>query len=140
MIRAFREEDTERVVAIWLQASIQEHDFMPEAYWKEKTGDMRTLYLPLSEIVVDEEAGELTGFMAFVDDYLAALFVAPEHQGRGVGSRLLQLAKKMRGALELGVYAENSRAIRFYAARGFRVVGERAEEATGQVEKLMVFP
>ena len=60
---------------------------------------MRTLYLPLSEIVVDEDraTGEVVAFMAFVEDYLAALFVAPAHQKRGVGSRLLALAKKMRG-------------------------------------------
>ena len=132
MIRAFKEEDTETVIRIWLAASVRSHSFIDKAYWEEKAEAMRTLYLPLSEIVVDEDraTGEVVAFMAFVEDYLAALFVAPAHQKRGVGSRLLALAKKMRGTLDLSVYAEN----------GFRITGERIEEVTGRTELLMAFP
>ena len=77
MIRAFKEEDTETVIRIWLAASVRSHSFIDKAYWEEKAEAMRTLYLPLSEIVVDEDrtTGEVVAFMAFVEDYLAALFV-----------------------------------------------------------------
>ena len=77
-------------------ASILSHSFIDKAYWEEKADAMRTLYLPLSEVVVDEDkdTGEVIAFIAFVEDYLAALFVAPAHQKKGVGSRLLALAKK----------------------------------------------
>ena len=104
MIRAFKEEDTETVIRIWLAASVRSHSFIDKAYWEEKAEAMRTLYLPLSEIVVDEDrtTGEVVAFMAFVEDYLAALFVAPAHQKRGVGSRLLALAQK--DARHIGSY------------------------------------
>ena len=74
MIRAFKEEDTETVIRIWLAASVRSHSFIDKAYWEEKAESMRTLYLPLSEIVVDEDraTGEVVAFMAFVEDYLAA--------------------------------------------------------------------
>ena len=139
MIRAFKEEDTETVIRIWLAASVRSHSFIDKAYWEEKAEAMRTLYLPLSEIVVDEDraTGEVVAFMA---DYLAALFVTPSHQKRGVGSRLLALAKKMRGTLDLSVYAENERAVVFYQKNGFRITGERIEEMTGHTELLMTFP
>ena len=142
MIRAFKEEDTETVIRIWLAASVRSHSFIDKAYWEEKAEAMRTLYLPLSEIVVDEDraTGEVVAFMAFVEDYLAALFVAPEHQKMGVGSRLLALAKKMRGTLDLSVYAENERAVAFYQKNGVRITGERIEEMTGHTELLMTFP
>ena len=142
MIRAFKEEDTETVIRIWLAASVRSHSFIDKAYWEEKAEAMRTLYLPLSEIVVDEDraTGEVVAFMAFVEDYLAALFVAPEHQKMGVGSRLLALAKKMRGTLDLSVYAETERAVAFYQKNGFRITGERIEEMTGHTELLMTFP
>lgn len=55
MIRAFKEEDTETVIRIWLAASVRSHSFIDKAYWEEKAESMRTLYLPLSEIVVDED-------------------------------------------------------------------------------------
>ena len=142
MIRAFKEEDTEAVIRIWLEASILSHSFIDKAYWEEKADAMRTLYLPLSEVVVDEDkdTGEVVAFIAFVEDYLAALFVAPAHQKKGVGSRLLALAKKMRDTLELSVYAENERAVAFYQKNGFRMTDKRIEEMTGHTELLMVFP
>lgn len=142
MIRAFKEEDTEAVIRIWLEASILSHSFIDKAYWEEKADAMRTLYLPLSEVVVDEDkdTGEVIAFIAFVEDYLAALFVAPAHQKKGVGSRLLALAKKMRDTLELSVYAENERAVAFYRKNGFRMTDKRIEEMTGHTELLMVFP
>ena len=142
MIRAFKEEDTEAVIRIWLEASILSHSFIDKAYWEEKADAMRTLYLPLSEVVVDEDkdTGEVVAFIAFVEDYLAALFVAPAHQKKGVGSRLLALAKKMRDTLELSVYAENERAVAFYRKNGFRMTDKRIEEMTGHTELLMVLP
>ena len=142
MIRAFKEEDTEAVIRIWLEASILSHSFIDKVYWEEKAYAMRTLYLPLSEVVVDEDkdTGEVIAFIAFVEDYLAALFVAPAHQKKGVGSRLLALAKKMRDTLELSVYAENERAVAFYRKNGFRMTDKRIEEMTGHTELLMVFP
>ncbi len=142
MIRAFKEEDTEAVIRIWLEASILSHSFIDKVYWEEKADAMRTLYLPLSEVVVDEDkdTGEVIAFIAFVEDYLAALFVAPAHQKKGVGSRLLALAKKMRDTLELSVYAENERAVASYRKNGFRMTDKRIEEMTGHTELLMVFP
>lgn len=141
MIRAFRNEDSEAVVTLWLEASLQAHAFVGTGYWESKVEDMRTLYLPLSEIVVDadEATGEITGFAALVEDFLAALFVAPRHQGKGTGTRLLKLAQKMRGTLELSVYAENERAVEFYRKHGFKVVGQGVEEATGHLELTMRF-
>ena len=142
MIRAFKEEDTEAVIRIWLEASILSLSFIDMVYWEEKADAMRTLYLPLSEVVVaeDKDTGEVIAFIAFVEDYLAALFVAPAHQKKGVGSRLLALAKKMRDTLELSVYAENERAVAFYRKNGFRMTDKRIEEMTGHTELLMVFP
>ena len=140
MIRAMKEEDGEAVVDIWLRASLQSHAFVEEGYWESRVEDMRNVYLPLSEVVVDEEApGTLAGFMALIGDHLAALFVAPEHQGKGTGTRLLRLAQKMRPELHLCVYAENGHAVAFYLKHGFTIQGERHEEATGQKEWLMSF-
>jgi ribosomal protein S18 acetylase RimI-like enzyme len=58
---------------------------------------------------------------------LAALYVLPEHHGRGIGTRLLEegltrFPRARRCALE--VVRENEDALRFYEARGFRTMGE----------------
>ena len=140
MIRTFREEDAEAVVRLWLEASIEAHDFIPCAFWESAAEDMRTVYLPMSDEIVlhvDDATGEIDAFLAFVGDFLAALFVAPAAQGRGLGSRLLRIAGRMHPELSLTVYKENSRAVAFYEKHGFRICGERVEAKTGAVEFLM---
>jgi putative acetyltransferase len=51
------------------------------------------------------------------------LYVAPGHQGRGIGRRLLDLAKeRSEGGLELWTFQVNDRARRFYERNGFAAV------------------
>ena len=69
--------------------------------------------------------------------FLAALFVAPEAQGRGLGSRMFRIAGRMHPGLSLCVYRENVRAVEFYRRRGLTVLCERVEEKTGHVELVM---
>lgn len=143
MIRPFLGEDTEAIVRLWFEASVQAHGFIPRAYWEAAREDMRTLYLPLSdEIVVhvDDVSGDVDAFFAFIGDFLAAFFVAPSAQGKGLGKRLLRIAKRMHPALTLTVYAENNHAVRFYQRNGFIIQGERTEERTGHRELLMECP
>ena len=140
MIRPFLDTDMEGVIRVWLEASVQAHGFMPRAYWEAQTEDMRTLYLPMSDEIVlhvDDVTGNIDAFLAFVDSFLAALFVAPHAQGRGLGSRMFRIARRMHPDLSLSVYKENDRAVAFYRKHGLVVTGERVEKRTGQVELLM---
>lgn len=145
MIRSFcaedmDAEDMDALVRLWFEASVQSHDFIPLAHWEAEKENLRTLYLPLSdEIVVhvDDDSGEIDAFFAFAGDFLAALFVAPAAQGKGLGSRLLHIARRMHPALTLAVYAENRRAVNFYRQNGLTVYARRTERSTGHRELLM---
>ena len=140
MIRSFRNDDTEEVVRVWFEASVEAHKFIPRAFWEASVEDMRTLYLPVSDEIVlhiDDATGEIDAFLAFVDTLLAALFVSPRAQGKGLGSRMFRIAKRMHPDLTLSVYRDNERAVSFYRKRGLIVIGERVEEKTGCVELVM---
>lgn len=140
MIRPFQKEDMEDVVNVWLAASLQAHDFIPRDFWERAAEDMRTLYLPMSDEIVlhiDDATGRPDAFLAFVDTFLAALFVAPEAQGSGLGSRMFRIARRMHPDLTLCVYRENGRAVAFYRKHGMTVIGERVEEKTGHAELIM---
>ena len=67
-----------------------------------------------------EERGDLLGFMALVDDYLAALFVPPIGRD-GVGHALLQEARSRCAELHTRVFVENEPAVRFYRRHGFEI-------------------
>lgn len=137
MIRACRPADVETVLKIWLEASSRAHAFVDRSFWEARLADMRELYLPAAQTWVHERDGTVVGFVSLLDDILAAIFVAPTEQGRGVGSALLQHAKQSREQLSLTVYAANEASIAFYRRHGFEVVGEQLDEHTGHPELAM---
>jgi len=137
MIRISTPQDTDTILDIWLSASIQAHDFIEAAFWLSQVDAMRTLYLPASEVYVFERDSVVVGFHALHGDNLAALFVAPALQGRGIGSQLIAHAKNQRAVLNLSVYQENQASYRFYLAQGFVVVSEQPDAHTGHREYSM---
>jgi ribosomal protein S18 acetylase RimI-like enzyme len=85
--------------------------------------------------------GEVVGFADFgpVPDRpgeveLAAIYVLPTMQGRGIGTRLLESGMSRfasAGSLTLRVARNNLGGRRFYEARGFRVTGEHVWRTSG---------
>ncbi|HOG08401.1 MAG: GNAT family N-acetyltransferase [Syntrophales bacterium] len=59
--------------------------------------------------------------------YVTSLYILPEHQGRGLGGKLLAAAEARAlrygvDAVWLGVMARNKRALAWYRRRGFRFI------------------
>ncbi|EHB66830.1 MULTISPECIES: N-acetyltransferase [Paenibacillus] len=136
-IRLMTDNDMDSVIDIWLAASKEAHHFIPQEYWESKEKDMRSVYLPMAETYVLEEAAGIVGFISTVQHALAALFVHPREQGKGYGLALLQSVKERGPKLELKVYKENENAFRFYSRHGFSVVEETVDEDTGHAEYVM---
>ncbi|GAA0567290.1 N-acetyltransferase [Halomonas salifodinae] len=139
MIRDYREEDIDQVLTIWLSASIQAHDFVPAALWASQVEAMRDIYLPAAETWVFEEDGSVSGFYCLVEATLAAIFVSPDRQGRGIGSALIEDAKRRRGGLTLSVYRANRPSVEFYRKHGFVIHAEQVDANTGQPELVMEY-
>jgi ribosomal protein S18 acetylase RimI-like enzyme len=77
-----------------------------------------------SETWVAVHDGRVVGMMVVGPNDLDQLYVAPDHQGRGVGRRLVDLAKTISPAgLTLYTFQVNEPARRFYERNGFRVDG-----------------
>jgi putative acetyltransferase len=129
----------EKVLDIWLRASVKAHDFVDGKFWEARLEDVRDMYIPDSETYVYEEDGEVRGFFSLCGDSLAAIFVSPEAQGRGIGRRLMDKAKSLREKLNLTVYKENRKSVRFYEKNGFIHVGERVDTYTGHTEIVMEY-
>ncbi|GAA3533908.1 GNAT family N-acetyltransferase [Zobellella aerophila] len=137
MIRQATAKDMEDILEVWLLGSLQAHDFVPAAFWWQQLERMRVRYLPGAELWVCEREGEVQGFIALVDDYLAALFVRPDCQQNGIGKALLAMAKHLRRRLELKVFTENDVAVHFYQQHGFAITDEDIDPNTGQPEYRM---
>jgi GNAT superfamily N-acetyltransferase len=79
------------------------------------------------------DGGAMTGIIAFRDDWIDQLYVLPQLQGCGVGSELLEIAKRSFDRLQLWTFQRNARARRFYEARGFALVEQT--DGAGNEEK-----
>ncbi|HOO91195.1 MAG TPA: N-acetyltransferase [Syntrophales bacterium] len=139
MIRAFELSDMNDVVDIWLQASIKAHSFVGSQFWESKIDDMRNRYIPASETYVYIEDGITKGFFSLHGDTLAAMFVSPDFQGKGIGQQLMDKAKSLRGTLHLAVYQENPKGIDFYLKCGFVITKETVDNHTGHTEIIMEY-
>lgn len=140
MIRTFEPRDMDRLLEIWLSASIKAHDFIDASFWQANIESMRDVYIPASETFVIEDSSGVLGFYSLLDNQLAALFVDPAHQGNGFGKQLLDHAKCLRNELSLAVYKENTPSVGFYTSQGFKRVKEQIDEQTGHAEFLMCYP
>jgi GNAT superfamily N-acetyltransferase len=76
---------------------------------------------------------DMTGIIAFRQDWVDQLYVLPDAQGRGVGTALLQIAQDAFDPLQLWTFQRNIPARRFYEARGFAQV--RETDGSGNEEK-----
>ena len=82
---------------------------------------LSTVVLPHSEVWVGEVHGGVVGFIAFSAGWVNHLYVAPSHQRRGLGRRLLDVAKSANLSLQLWAFEANAPAIAFYEREGFRI-------------------
>ncbi len=140
MIRPANAEEIPLLADIWLRASRRAHDFIPAEFWERHLDAMTHDLLPgVEELLVLEVEGRVIGFAALDGDRLEALFIDPEVQSYGHGSRLMAEAMARRSRLTLCVYSRNVRAVSFYRRLGFRVVDERIEPLTGEAETLMAW-
>ena len=139
MIRNLQQSDIDQVIKIWLEASINSHNFVSSEFWKSKVKDMREIYIPSGETFVYEENGIIKGFLSLCNDTLAAIFVSPNSQGAGIGMSLMRKAKLIRDKLNLTVYKQNCKSVDFYKKCGFEIIKEQMDEHTGQPELLMTF-
>ncbi len=116
-------------IPLWAQYRIT-----PEAARRVFTGALGGL----SHVQVAEEDGSVIGFVEYLlrgtfghSGYVWALGVAPEAQGRGVGTLLMDAAEdeifRAGPNVFLLVTATNTRAQRFYERRGYRRIGEIAD-------------
>jgi ribosomal protein S18 acetylase RimI-like enzyme len=67
--------------------------------------------------------GDIDGFIAFREGWIDQLYVRPECQRRGVGRALLGQAMETHLSLRLWTFQQNTAAISFYLAQGFREIG-----------------
>ena len=119
MIRKMKPEDLEQVAQIWLKSNLEAHDFIPGQYWEENFQAVKEM-LPLAEVYVWEDSGEVRGFAGLNGDFIEGIFVSSACRGAGIGKALMDWLKQDRERLCLKVYEKTAGPRPFICGRDFR--------------------
>lgn len=125
-------EDHPALLDLWLRSVRATHAFLTEADIQDLHPLVRDFALPALELWVLEENGRLHGWMGLDGAKLEALFIDPDHAGKGHGRRLVEHARALKGPLTLDVNEENPGAVAFYRRLGFRVTGRSDLDGQGR--------
>lgn len=123
-IRSGRLADAPALARLHHAARAQAMPWLPVLHDDAETEAwMRDHVLAALDVVVACADGAPVAYLALDGTVLDQLYVAPSHQGRGIGTRLLAEAKR-RVPVELGLWTfqRNTRARAFYERHGFRAV------------------
>lgn len=131
MIRKYVPEDQDAVLGVWYESVQVAHPFWPPQKLDQERQAIAGQHLPCAETYVFERAGTVVGFISLLGTEIGGLFVTPRCHREGIGRALMDEARASRDHLELDVFEANEIGRAFYQRYGFRVVGERLEEATG---------
>ena len=130
MIRKYKETDLENLLNVWYAASSLAHPFLEEAFQQQERENIRNIYIPNTETWVYVEAGELIGFISMIGNEIGAIFMKPDHHGKGIGTKLINQVAQFHDVLEVEVFKENKIAVPFYKKYGFEILKELLHEAT----------
>lgn len=131
LVREYRAEDLDAVLASWENATRLAHPFMTEEFLDQERDNIPNLYLPNAETWVIEQEGQVIGFIALLGNEVGAIFVEPEFHDTGAGKALMDKAQELRGDLEVEVFEANSIGRNFYQRYGFTPLSESIHEPTG---------
>ncbi|MCM3739652.1 GNAT family N-acetyltransferase [Oceanobacillus luteolus] len=90
-------------------------------------------------IFIAEVEGNIVGFANYSKVqsdkkcHLHAIYILPEYQSKGIGSRLLNIGMEKLGAKEITLHVErkNENALNFYKKKGFQMISEFDNELDG---------
>ena len=123
VIRRATEDDGPALGDVWLRSWRWTFDFPPAHPDDDVRRWLATEMLPSHEtwIATDpDDADRVVALMALSETMVGQLYVAPEWMGRGLGRRLIELAKARRpDGLDLWCFQVNTVARRFYERNGF---------------------
>lgn len=139
MIRKHQKKDLEALMDIWYKSSSIAHPFLDSKFVEKVKKDMKNLYIPNSETWVYEEDNIIKGFISMIGNEIGGLFIMPNQQSKGIGTKLVNFISQFHEELEVEVFKNNRIGRGFYDKYGFSVINEYMHEESNQFVLRMKF-
>ena len=126
IVRRYRPEDFDPVNDLWRRSRLAAFPDVQTrtGYTAEDDRDhFREVVQVKNDVWVAEVDGRPAAFMAIAGDFIDQLYVAPEHQRRGIGAALLAHARALSpSGLRLFTFQVNANGRAFYEKHGFVII------------------
>ncbi len=122
LIRSARADDGLAIAEVWLRSRYASVPAIPAPVHTDDDVRryFREIVLPSHDVWVAEEGGRLVAVLVLDGDWIEHLYVDPDNWRAGIGTRLLELAKREQpDGLQLWTFQANARARQFYERHGF---------------------
>ncbi|MFN6984473.1 MAG: acetyltransferase [Rhizobium oryzihabitans] len=123
-LRTSTNGDSARILDIWSRAVDATHGFLlPQD--RVAIGEEVTAFLPQAPLTLAvDETDRALGFMFLHEGHMEALFIDPDHHGKGIGKALVESA--------LALNEQNGEALGFYRQLGFKPTGRSDLDGQGR--------
>lgn len=123
-IRLYQTKDLDETVALWWDTRRSAFTYIQEQYtFDEFKSHFRDVVAVRHQVWVAELENCIIGFIAINESFIGHLYVAHSCQRQGIGTILLNLAKKQSPHnLSLYTFQKNTPARTFYEKHGFQAV------------------
>lgn len=124
VLRRAEHDDARAIADLFLASRAEALPYLPRLHTDDETRIwIYAVVLARHRVWVALLDGVIAGFVALNGDWVDHLYVHPGYFRRGIGDRLLALAKeKSADRLHLWAFQRNAPARNFYERRGFRLV------------------
>jgi putative acetyltransferase len=131
-VRPAGEGDLDALTDLWEASARSSHAFMDDEDFSSGRPYVRDLLLPSMDVWMALDGDEPVAFVGARDAHVELLYVAPGHQGQGLGRTLLAHVAGGHGPSSVQVYADNATGMAFYAAQGFRETRRHPTDGAGR--------
>jgi len=137
-LRASRPDDIEAMYEVWHAAVQATHHFLSASDFAAICLQVRRDYLRSGDFIVAVDGGDrVIGFMRMEGTEIDSLYIAPAFHRQGLGQRFVAEAASGIEILEVEVNAQNTQAVAFYDAMGFREIASKQADHEGRPYPLL---
>lgn len=125
------EKEYATLVGIWERSVMATHNFLKEEDFIEIKTALTPVYFPNVDLYAIADNSVYAGFIGLSPDSIEMLFIDSDLRGQGYGSALIEFARQ-RGATKVDVNEQNTSALNFYKAKGYRIIGRDETDESGR--------
>lgn len=125
------ENDYGLLCKVWERSVRATHDFLDEAAINGIKEMLIPAYFPAVDLYALNDDGAIAGFIGLSGDKIEMLFIDSHCLRKGCGTLLVDFAKHL-GATSVDVNEQNPSALKFYLAKGFRIVSRDETDEAGR--------